>query len=237
MTESRTTNDPTTHALISERESTLAGHVRKLRDALWEQLRRPSAASRERAFELLETTRGELAACPDDEPWQWLDLNTINQCADFVGHILEEYLDPAKGDESNPIPRALDPETLRYVAETMRRELPDITNSTTSEIESLFSAHLAFKFFYSAVDRYSVALTRLGVRNVTPRHSDEEQWHLVDAAEVDEDGDTKDSTPALCGATVPDGWESTLPEEGPMCVGCIRIAVERGPVVAEGGPL
>ncbi len=222
------TNDPRTKQLISERESELAGHVRQLRDALWEQLRRPSAQTRERASEVLETTRGELAACPDDEPWQWLDLNTIDQCADFVGHILSEYLDPAKGDAANAIPRALDPETLRYVADVMRRELPDITNSTTSEIESLYSAHLAFKFFYNAIDRYSVELGRLRVRNVTPRHADEEQWHLVDESEVDEDGETKASTPALCGATVPDGWESSLPEEGPMCVGCIRIAIERG---------
>jgi hypothetical protein len=109
------------------RESELLGHVRKLRSALWEQLRRPSIETRANAFTILDATRGDFQELPEDQPELWLDTNTIEQCAHFLEDVALERVDPSKGDPNEPIPEHIDPETLRWTANLMREQLPDIT--------------------------------------------------------------------------------------------------------------
>lgn len=224
----RIATDPETKQLISERESELAGYVRQLRDVLWEQLRRPSTASRKRASQVLETTRGLLAACPDDQPELWLDPHTIAKCAGFLRDIALERADPSKGDPDDPIPAYIDPATLAYAAALMLEQLPDVTGSTPAE-ETLASAHRDFLFFARALDRYESELRRYGVADVSAWDAPPDDLHLVDRVELDADLRTAASTPALCGRTAPRGWVQAG-ETCRMCAACIELAIERGPV-------
>lgn len=231
----RICNDPETKQLISERESALLGHVRKLREVLFEQLRRPSTAARERAFEVLELTRGEFASCPDDQPSLWLDPHTISQCAGFLEDIALERENPSYGDPDAPIPEFVHGATLRYAAKLMLQELPDVTG-TRPEAETLASSRRAFDYFSKALDRYSKEIDRLDVVERSRRDADDwEPAHLFDKAAMREDGRDKydpwpGTVPALCQeqcGNAEDEWvdDGTCLERR-LCARCIDCAVE-----------
>lgn len=108
-----------------ELESKLMGDIRKLREALWNQLRRPSTKTRERAFAVLDQTANGFSECPGDQPSIYLDTHTIEMCARWCDDVIDERQNPERGDPENPIPLGVDVDTVRWIADHMRIELPD----------------------------------------------------------------------------------------------------------------
>lgn len=112
-----------------QRESELLGHVRLLRDVLWQQLRRPSTETREKAIAAIAKTQGPFSEAP--EPWgddDWLDGHTIERVCVWLDERAEHI-------ETSVFRSPIDdrPALIRELAQRIREEFDLV--ATESEVQ------------------------------------------------------------------------------------------------------